>query len=49
MRVTLSWEDWRRVIAFLREQALPFTVAHAATIEQQLEAHGPGRTGTPCS
>jgi hypothetical protein len=42
MRVTLSWEDWRRVIAYLREQALPFTLAHAAKIEQQLEQHGPG-------
>jgi hypothetical protein len=42
MRITLSWEDWRRVIAFMREQALPYTIEHAATIEEQLEKHGPG-------
>jgi hypothetical protein len=34
MRITLSWDDWRRVIAFLREQALPYTVEHAARIEE---------------
>jgi hypothetical protein len=41
MRITLSWDDWRRVIAYLREQALPYTLAHAAQLEQQLETHSP--------
>jgi hypothetical protein len=40
--VELSWEDWRAVIAVLREKALPYMLVHADYLEQQLERHGPG-------
>ena len=39
--ITLSWEDWRAVIAVLREKALPSMLEHANVIEEQLERHGP--------
>ena len=39
--ITLSWADWRAVIALLREKALPFMIEHADSLEQQLERHGP--------
>src|SRR5918993_5083523 len=40
--ITLSWEDWRAVIAILREKALPSMLEHATVIDEQLERHGPG-------
>jgi hypothetical protein len=40
--ITLSWEQWRAVIAVLREKALPSMLEHANVIEEQLEQHGPG-------
>ena len=40
--ITLSWEDWRAVIAVLREKGLPYMIDHANVIEEQLERHGPG-------
>jgi hypothetical protein len=40
--ITLSWEDWRAVIAVLREKALPYMLEHADYLEQHLEQHGPG-------
>ena len=39
--ITLTWEDWRAVIAVLREKALPYRLEHANVIEEQLERHGP--------
>ncbi len=39
--IALSWEDWRAVIAVLREKGLPSMVEHANAIEEQLERHGP--------
>ena len=39
--ITLSWEDWRAVIAVLRKKGLPYMVDQANSIEQQLEQHGP--------
>jgi hypothetical protein len=39
--IILSWEDWRAVIAVLREKALPYMLEHADYLEQQLERHGP--------
>jgi hypothetical protein len=40
--IELPWEDWRAVIAVLREKALPSMLEHANTVEQQLERRGPG-------
>ena len=40
-RVELTWEDWRAVIAVLREKALPYMLQHADHIERLLEQHGP--------
>ena len=40
--MTLSWEDWRAVIAALREKGLPYMLEHADHIEWLLEQHGPG-------
>jgi hypothetical protein len=40
-RITLSWEDWRAVIAVLREKQLPYMREHADHIERLLERHGP--------
>jgi hypothetical protein len=40
--ITLSWEDWRAVIAVLREKALPYMLDHANVIEEQLERPTPG-------
>ena len=40
-RITLSWEDWRTVIAVLRAKALPYMREHADHIERVLERHGP--------
>jgi hypothetical protein len=42
--ITLFWEDWRAVIAVLREKALPYMIDHANVIEEQLERHGPGES-----
>jgi hypothetical protein len=39
--ITLSWEEWRAVIAVLREKGLPYMLEHADYLEQQLERHGP--------
>jgi hypothetical protein len=39
--ITLPWEDWRAVIAVLREKALPSMLEHADYLEQRLERHGP--------
>jgi hypothetical protein len=39
--ITLPWEDWRAVIAVLREKALPYMLEHADYLEQQLERHAP--------
>ncbi len=39
--ITLSWEDWRAVIAVLRKKGLDYMVEHADRLEQQLEQHGP--------
>ena len=39
--IELPWEDWRSVIAALREKALPYMLQHADSLEQQLERHGP--------
>jgi hypothetical protein len=39
--ITLSWEDWRAVIAVLREKELPYMHEHANVIEEQRERHGP--------
>jgi hypothetical protein len=39
--ITLSWEEWRAVIAALRQKALPYMLEHATVIEAQLERHGP--------
>jgi len=40
-RITLSWEDWRAVIAVLRTKALPYMLEQADYIERLLEQHGP--------
>jgi hypothetical protein len=42
--ITLPWEDWRAVIAVLREKALPSMLEQADRLEQQLEEHGPGES-----
>jgi hypothetical protein len=39
--ITLSWEDWRRVIASMREHGLPYELEHADHIEHLLEQHSP--------
>ena len=38
---TLSWEDWRAVIAVLRAKGLPYMLAHADYLVGHLEQHGP--------
>jgi hypothetical protein len=48
-QITLSWEDWRAVIAVLREKALPSMLEHANVIEAQLERHGSGEAMTRLS
>ena len=40
-RVELTWEDWRAVIAVLREKALPYMLQQADHLERLLEQHGP--------
>ena len=40
-RIALSWEDWRAVIAVLREHGLPYELEHADHVERLLEQHGP--------
>jgi hypothetical protein len=40
-RITLSWEDWRAVIAVLRTTGLRYKMEHADHIECRLEQHGP--------
>jgi hypothetical protein len=37
--ITLSWEDWRAVIASMRVHGLPYELAHADHIERLLERH----------
>jgi hypothetical protein len=39
--ITLSWEDWRAVIAVLREHGLPYELDHADWLERRLEDHAP--------
>ncbi len=39
--ITLSWEDWRAVIAVLRAKDLPYMREHADHIERLLERQGP--------
>jgi hypothetical protein len=39
--ITLSWEEWRAVIAVLRGKPLPYMREHADHIERLLERHGP--------
>ena len=39
--ITLSWEDWRAVIAALRTTGLRYKLEHADHIERLLEQHGP--------
>ena len=39
--IELSWEDWRAVIAVLREKGLDYMLEHADRLEQMLEQHGP--------
>ncbi len=48
-QMTLSWEDWRAVIAVLREKAVPYMLEHANVIEEQLERHGPDEAMTRLS
>jgi hypothetical protein len=40
-RKALSCEDWRAIIAVLREHGLPYELEHADHIERLLEQHGP--------
>ena len=40
--ITLSWEDWRRVIKSMREHGLPYEMEHADHVERLLERHAPG-------
>jgi hypothetical protein len=37
--ITLSWEDWRAVIAAMREHGLPYEPEHADHVERLLEQH----------
>jgi hypothetical protein len=39
--ITLSWTDWRRIIATLRAHGLPSMLDHANLIEEWLEMHAP--------
>lgn len=39
--ITLSWEDWRAVIAMMREHGLPYELEHADHIERLLEQRAP--------
>jgi hypothetical protein len=39
--ITLSWDDWRAVIAVLRASGLAYKRDHADHIERRLEQHGP--------
>ena len=47
--VTSPSEDWRAVIAMLREKALPSVLALAKHLERQLEQHEPAQTTVPLS
>jgi hypothetical protein len=42
--IELPWEDWRAVIAVLREKAVPYMLEHADHIERLLEQHRPGES-----
>jgi len=42
--VTLSWEDWRAVIAVMRAHGLPYELEHANHVERLLEQHAPDET-----
>ena len=42
--IELPWENWRAVIAALREKALPYMLEHADHLERILEQHGPDET-----
>ena len=44
--ITLSWEDWRAVVAVLREHGLPYELEHADHIERLLQRHAAEPTGT---
>lgn len=39
--ISLPWEDWRSVIAGLREKGLPSMLEHANVIKEQIKRHGP--------
>ena len=39
--ITLSWEDWRAVVAAMREHGLPYEFEHADHVEGLLEQHPP--------
>lgn len=39
--ITLSWEDWRRVINVLREKGIPYMRDHADRLERALDQHAP--------
>src|SRR5829696_8891491 len=41
--IILSWEDWRAVIAVLREKALPSMREHADRLKRQRKQHPPGQ------
>jgi hypothetical protein len=43
-RIELTWEDWRAIIAVLREKGLDSMLDHANWLEQMLEQHGPKET-----
>ena len=39
--ITLSWEDWRAVIALLGQKALRCLLEQADSLKSQLEQHAP--------
>jgi hypothetical protein len=47
--ITLSWEDWRAVIAVLRATGLLYQTEHADHIERRLEQHGPDEAAVTLS
>jgi hypothetical protein len=42
--ITRPWEDWRAVIAVLRQKGIPYMLDHADHLERLLEQHGPGES-----
>ena len=43
--ITLSWEDWRAVIAVMRAHGLPYEFEHADHVEQLLDSTPPMNDG----